>query len=273
MRAASRRGFTLVELLVVVVLGSVLVLAIYQLLITNSRTYAVNNAQIQGQQALRAGMDVLFGELREISTQAGDLVEMGSDSLTIRAQREFGLACAVDYSTSPPRLTVMKVGPFFSPGDSVFVFHDNDPERSADDAWFGGTVRAVDQAATCGSEPAQVLSLPFVGATAAASPPDSVRVGAPVRGFDVFTYGLYEIDGEAYLGRHTRGAAAPDQLVGPLLPTTGLAFRYLDSSGTVTSVAGNVSEIEITLRYQSQVRNFQNDVVSDSVVVRVYPRN
>ncbi|MCJ7629944.1 MAG: prepilin-type N-terminal cleavage/methylation domain-containing protein, partial [Longimicrobiales bacterium] len=87
MRPRARRGFTLVELLIVIVLASFLVLAIYQVLITNSRAYAVNNAQIQGQQMLRAGMDVLFGELREVSSRSGDLVTMQDDALTIRAQR------------------------------------------------------------------------------------------------------------------------------------------------------------------------------------------
>jgi prepilin-type N-terminal cleavage/methylation domain-containing protein len=65
MKTQPRGGFTLVELLIVVVLASFLVMVIYQVLVANSRTYAVNNAQIQGQQMLRAGTDVLFGELRD----------------------------------------------------------------------------------------------------------------------------------------------------------------------------------------------------------------
>ncbi len=273
MSARCRRGFTLVELLVVVVLGGVLMLATYEVLITNSRTYAVNNAHIQGQQMLRAGVDVLFGELREISTQAGDLVEMGADSLRIRAQRDFGLTCAVDYTTSPPRLTVLRVGPSFSTGDSVFVFHDNDPERAADDVWHVGTISAVDPTASCNGSPAQTLSLPFVGSAAAAVSPDTVRVGAPVRGFDIYTYGLYEIEGVPYLGRRRSTAPAPDQLVGPLVPAHGVSFRYLDDMGAVTAVDTDVSQIEITLRYQSMVRNVRNELVTDSMVVRVYPRN
>ena len=273
MSARKRRGFTMVELLVVVVLGGLLVTATYQVLITNSRTYTVNNAQIQGQQMLRAGVDVLFGELREISTKAGDLVEMGGDSLRIRAQREFGLVCSVDYSASPPQLTVLRVGPTFGSGDSVFVFHDNDPEKASDDAWRGGTISAVNDHATCGTNPAQILSVPFVGSAATDSPPDSVRVGAPVRGFDIYTYGLYQVEGDYYLGRRRHTAPEPDRLVGPLLPTRGLTFRYLDNLGAVTTVDTDVAQIEVTLRYQSQVLNFQNDVVSDSVIVRVFPRN
>ena len=273
MRARARPGFTLVELLVAVVLGSFLILVIYQVLTTNSRIYAVSNAQIQGRQMLRAGTDVLFGELREISSQGGDLVEMQDDELTIRAQRTFGLVCTVDYTVSPPRLTVFRVGPAFEAGDSVFVFHDNDPETDLDDEWFGGVATAVDTTTTCGSSPGQTLTVPMVGATAAATPPDSVRNGAPVRGFDIFTYGQYEIEGESYLGRQLRGAPSPDALVGPLLESGGVEFRYLDALGAVTTVGSLVTQIEVTLRYRSKVLDFGGELVSDSILVWVYPRN
>jgi prepilin-type N-terminal cleavage/methylation domain-containing protein len=273
MNARCRRGFTLVELLIVAVLGSFLVMATYQVLITNSRTYAVNNAQIQGQQMLRAGMDVLFGELREISTRDGDLIGMGADSLRIRAQRTFGVVCSVDYSVSPPTLTVFQIGPAFEAGDSIFVFHDTDTDRSADDEWFVGVATAVDTTATCAGSPGQELTVPFVGVTAADSPPDSVRVGAPVRGFDVFSYGLYEIEGEPYLGRRLARANSPDPLVGPLVAGRGVSFRYLDSLGAVTVVDTLVSQIEVILRYQSEVGDFQSNLVSDSILMRIYPRN
>lgn len=273
MKLRARPGFTLVELLVVIVLASFLVLAIYQVLITNSRAYAVNNAQIQGQQMLRAGMDVLFGELREVSSQSGDLVTMQNNALTIRAQRAFGLVCAVNYVANPPQVTLFRVGPAFRAGDSVFVLHDNNPSRASDDEWFGGVTTAVDTTATCGSDPGQILSVPFLRTTATATPPDSVRLGAPVRAFDIYTYGQYQIDGEPYLGRQKRGAANPDPLVGPLLGSGGVAFRYLDSVGAVTTVDTLVAQIEITLRYRSEVMNFGGELVSDSILVRVFPRN
>lgn len=273
MRTHGRSGFTLVELLTVIVLAGILIGAIYQVLVTNSRTYTVNNAQIQGQQILRAGIDVLFGELREVSSRSGDLLKTEDNLLTIRAQRAFGLVCATDYSVSPPRLTLFRIGPAFQAGDSIFVYHDNNPDTALDDEWFSGVVSAVDLTATCNGSPAQTLSVPFVGTTAKGSPPDSVRVGAPVRAFDVLTYGQYEIFGEPYLGRQMSGVGSPDPLVGPLLPSGGVTFRYLDSLGAVTGVDTLVSQIEVVLRYRSQVRNFQNELVSDSLLVRVYPRN
>jgi prepilin-type N-terminal cleavage/methylation domain-containing protein len=273
MKANARSGFTMVELIVVVVLGSLILMAAYQILATNTRIYAVNNARVQGQQNLRGALDILSGELREISGPGGDLVVTEPEYLTIRAQRTFGLVCAVNYAANPVELTAFRVGPAFRAGDSVFVFHDNDPDRASDDEWFGGVISAVDSTTTCAGSPAQTLRIPFLRTTATAIPPDSVRVGAPLRGFEVYTYGQVEIDGELYLGRQLRGASAPDPLVGPLQPDNGVTFRYLDSLGHVTTVDTLVAQIELSLHYQSELRGLQNQPVSDSIVVRVYPRN
>jgi prepilin-type N-terminal cleavage/methylation domain-containing protein len=273
MNSHPRRGFTLVELLVVLVLGTILLLATYQILGTNTRVFAANTARAQGQQTLRAGVDILSGELREISTIGGDLLEMGRDSLTIRAQRTFGLVCAVDYTGSPPTVTSFRVGPTFEVGDSIFVFHDNNVNLSSDDEWFGGTVSAVVSGTACSGSLSQTLSIPMLGTTASALPPDSVRVGAPIRGFQTITLGEYTFDGEIFLGRRVDGASDPDPLVGPLLDYRGLTFRYFDSRGQLTTVDTLVAQIEITLRYKSDMKTFQSVPVSDSVVVRVYPRN
>lgn len=273
MKTSSRTGFTVVELLVVVVLGALILMTAYQVLAINTRVYAVNGARVQGQQTLRGGLEVLSGELREISARGGDLIEMGTDSLTIRAQREFGLVCDVNYGGGLAQLTAIRVGPAFSVGDSVFVFHDNDPDLASDDEWFGGTVSGVSASTACGGNPSQVLTLPFVSAAAGAFNPDSVRVGAPVRGFDVFTYGQYEVDGEAYLARRKRGDPDPSLLVGPLPASGGLSFQYLDEQGQVTTVDTLVAQIELTLRYETALRSFNNELVADSVLLRIYPRN
>ena len=141
----SRRGFTLIELLVVVVLGSLLLMATYQLLVVNNRVYAVNDARVQGQQTLRAGMDVLFGELREVSTREGDLIDMGVNSLTIRAQRSFGLICGNQL-----------FGRSSSNHHSESLVRPSKPETrslssmtmtriwSSDDRWLGGVITGVD---------------------------------------------------------------------------------------------------------------------------------
>lgn len=264
----DRRGFTLTELIVVTVLGALLVMAALQVLITNQRTYTAQNAQIQGQQMTRAGVDVLSNELREVSARGGDLLKMDDDALVVRAMRKFGVACAVSLA-SPPVLRLLQVGDWFSEKDSVFVFADNDVAVATDDAWIATQVSAVDTTTTCGTAKAQNVT--FTG-PAALFEADSVRVGAMVRSYTWFTYGLITYDGEPYLGRAEAGGTAVP-LVGPLKASSGLEFVYLDSLGNTTSVTTDVRQIQVTIRTGSGVLNSLGEPVSDSITALIYTRN
>jgi hypothetical protein len=256
------------ELLVVVVLGTLLVMVVSQVLVTNSRVYGVSVGQIQDQQIMRAGMDVLLRELREISIHGEDLEMMDRDQLLIRAQRAFGLVCDADYSTFSAGLTVVRVGSWFRAGDSIFVLADNDPQLNSDDVWLARMVQSVDTTAVCGGRPAQVITVQNLASTG-----DTVRVGAPVRAFQRFRYGAFQIDGETYLGRQTMGASAPDHLAGPVVPAGGVVFRYLDALEQAATVPTDVAQIEVTLRYESDARRPGGETVENSIVARVHPRN
>jgi len=261
------RGFTLMEFLVVAVLGTVVLLAVLQTLIINQRTYAAQGARIQGQQAIRAAADVLFGEIRELSPQGGDLLNMAATAFTVRSMRKFGVVCDVS-KASPPVLRVMRVGSWFEDSDSVFVFADNETDVSADDAWIAAQVTAIDTSKACGSSPAQALSFAGQGPLFTA---DSVRTGAPVRSYVHYTFGLITYGGDSYLGRIDAGGSRVP-LVGPLTPS-GLRFVYLDSLGAATSYRSDVRQIEVTIRTSSEARNAQGEIVSDSLTTLVFTRN
>jgi prepilin-type N-terminal cleavage/methylation domain-containing protein len=264
----NERGFTLAELIIVTVLGALLIAASLQILVTNQRTYTAQTAKIKGQQTTRAAMDVLYNELREISAQGGDLISMGSTSLTVRSMRRFGVVCAISL-TSPPVLRTLKVGDWFEREDSVFVFAENEPSISADDAWIAARVTAVDTTATCGAEKAVNLSFASQGGLFTA---DSVRVGAPVRSFVRYRYGLMTMDGETYLGRTGAGGTAVP-LVGPIRASSGVAFSYLDASGAATATATDVRQIVVTVRTASNAMNSIGGFVSDSITAVIYTRN
>ena len=103
MKKGDRRGFTLVELIIVAVLGAVVVGSTYEIMLSSQRAYTVQTAQIQGQQTVRAGIAILFSELREMSRAEGDILTMGSDRIEVRAMRAFGLVCGVGAAGSPIR--------------------------------------------------------------------------------------------------------------------------------------------------------------------------
>lgn len=265
---ANRRGFTLVELIVVTVLGGFIIAATLQILITNQRTYTAQNAQIRAQQGTRTAMSVLQGELREISAQGGDIISMDDDSITIRVMQNFGVACTVSTS-DPPVVTVLKVADDFRQYDSVFVFADNNTAQSGDDAWIAARVTAVDTTATCGTQ--EAVDLSFSGQSAAFTA-DSVRVGAAVRSYTHASYGLMTYQGDAFLGRaDSAGTWSP--LAGPLDAAGGVSFIYLDQNGTVTSVDTLVRQIEITIRTSTSVLNSIGNYVTDSLTARVFTRN
>ena len=265
MTRRDRSGFTLVELLIVAVLGVIVVGATYQMILTSQKAYTVQIAQMQGQQTVRAGIDILSVELRELSAVEGDVLTMGSDQIKVRAMRAFGLVCNTNATGSP--ILVKKIGRYFTSGDSIVVFADNDPDISSDDTILSGAVSSMTTGQTCtGTDTAQSLLVPAL-VTALAN--DTVRLGAPVRGFTIYTYGLYLRDGEYYLAREFGGTTEP--LVGPLSPN-GVSFTYMDSNGVVTTDPTAVSQIQVTLRSRSKVTN-ERGPVTDSLTTTIYLRN
>lgn len=265
-------GFTLVELIIGIVLGTLLIAAALQVLITNQRTYTAQNAQIQGEQTTRAALDALSSDLREISPRGGDLISMSDSSVTIRAARKLGLVCALSTS-NPPLLTVLKVGDFFAKGDSVFIFADNNTSISSDDAWIAAEVKSVDSTSvTCGTKTAQTLSFSGQGALFTQPTGDSVRVGAEVRSFVRYTYGLMTYQGKTYLSR-TDASGTESPMVGPLDASSGLHLAYLDSLGSATATSTAVRMIQVTIKTSSPVTNSLGDPVSDSTTTVVYTRN
>lgn len=268
--STERWGFTIVELLMVAVLGVILLTAAYQVLVTNQRTYAAQSAKAENRQTTRSSLEVLFSELRELDTS--DLLHLADDLVTVRAQRRFGLVCDV-LSGPTPRFDVLRLGDGFDIGDSVHVFVENDATRMDDDAWIPGVVTASVPTADCRGRPAQRLSFAMdtPGSTAAA-----VRAGAPVRGFIHSAYGLVESDGDTYLGRVARDGRV-EPLVGPLPATVGgqpsVEFAYLDAVGTPTPRPEEVAQIEVRVRTRSEAGSADRGMVGDSLVSRVQLRN
>lgn len=267
----ERAGFTLIELLVVTVLGSLVLLAALQILITNQRTYTAQNAVLSGQQSTRLALQVLFSELREVSPSGGDIIAMSSDSLRVRLMRKFSYVCATDFS-GQPQLTVLNLpGRRFEASDSVFAFADNDETDDDDDVWILANATAVDTTDTCPQNGDAATTIRFNG-QAALFAADSVGLGAPVRSYDRYTFGLTTLGTDTYLGRRQRGGDMVP-VVGPLRAGTGLEFVYRDALGNVTGTAADVRQIVVFVRTGSGVMNSLNREVADSITAWIYTRN
>ena len=269
MRLSNRAGFTIIEVMVVAVIGALVLMTAYETLRTNQRAMSVQAAQVSSEQMMRTGVEFLFTELREVSGAGGDILAIDDDSIAVRVMRRFGLVCNVTYG-SPNQILVRKVGNWFGAGDSLFVFADNDVSLSTDDAWLAGVAGSVDTTASCAGQPAQRINLS--GMTAAMAI-DSVRAGGPVRSYRRVTYGLRNYGNEPYLGQMEPGQWFVP-LVGPLTDYgTGLDFDYFDANGAPTINPANVARIDLTLRTQSHVLTPNGTPVRDSVHATIFARN
>lgn len=266
---ANHNGYSLVELLMVAVLGAVLMLSLYGLLAQQQRAYAIQASEISTQQSARAALEMLVTEFRSLDASGGDLIAMDNDTISVRVMRSFGVACAVSYS--PTSVSVPKRGDWFSSSDSVFIYADGDEDIASDDEWIATQMGTVDTTQSCGGEPAQLIPLPTAAAQFAA---DSVRMGAPVRSFERYSFGLGTYGSHTYLGRWN-GASQFLPLVGPLDASSGpaLLLEYFDINGLPTVVPTEVHRIDVMVRAESKVTRPTGGFVADSLTASVFTRN
>ncbi len=280
-RRSGVRGFTLVELTIALVLGMVVLGAASQVLVATRRFLRLQVSMLEVHQNLRAAVQVLSAELRELDAADGDIVAMGADSISIRATRGVAFACAPgDPATgrivvrSALRSGYRDIDPA---RDRVLVFRDGDPRDVDDDAWLDLGISAAGGAATC-PDGATASELRLTGAIGGL---DSVQTGAPVRWYERDVYRLYADEtGNWWLGVRgwSAGAWAPlSPIAGPLRPRLGLQLAYYDAAGVATADSRRVARIELKVRgigsaLLQEGRGVQRRW-ADSLAAVVVPRN
>jgi len=264
---ARRRGFTLVEMMVAVVLVAAVVAVAFALLVQNQR---VSRSQVEHaglQDNIRAGALIVANELREIGYDsippgAGlgaapavspDLLVMLPGRLEYKAMRGIGFSCA---PPGPGELRLQRATVLGTrrpeAGDSITAFVEGDPATGTDDAWVHAGVGSVGNGRCADGSPAIVLSVAFAGPAGTAAPARMV-VGGPVRFFEVVELRYYRSTGKSWLGsRSVTAGGVIEPMLGPLADSTatgrGLTFAYLDRTGAATSVPNDVREIAWTLK-------------------------
>lgn len=242
-----RAGFTLVEFLVVVVLAAIILGAVVQALVVQERTYRATGESVRGQDGLRIAIGVLESELRDVATQTGprdgsDIEFATRDSVVFRAHRKLGFVCA--RSPSENHITtwaISDVDRFASGTDLNFlVFREGlITGTSIDDEWLVVQAQGVQNntSVACPSRPgggnshSRLLNLSWPGgATISSDDLQGILPGAPVRSFELITYGLYELDGGWALRRRA-GNDLQTLVSGLAGPGEGLTFTYFNAAG------------------------------------------
>ncbi len=290
-RARPRCGYTLVEVLVVIMLLSLVGGAIMGLLNSQHRFYRGVNETIGVRRELRNGASLLPMEARSISTVGGDVLEMQPTSFGFRATTGSSVACDLGgtvFFLPPTDLANHTLTSWYSepaPGDVVYAFDDMNDAGDEDDVWRPYTIESIGTSTSaCASSPLMDATLD-AGAikprlrveVSGAGIESSIVPGAVLRITREVRYSLYtEGSGRWYLGYQERRDGAwsdVEPVSGPYLPASdggggGLRFAYFDASGSPTSTPTSVARVEVALRGASDLTE-----MSDSLVFSIGIRN
>jgi prepilin-type N-terminal cleavage/methylation domain-containing protein len=250
----QRRGFTLIEVLVALVIMGIVTGAIYQLLNTNQRLALAQSEQVSLQSNVRTGSLVVPNELRELNTVLGagvgpqnDIIVADPDAIEYRAMRGLGFLCQAS-GANELRLARSSWTGLRDPladRDGLYLFVDGDVDEDDDDTWVQVAITAV-SASACGGVPAIRLTVAPVP-PALAIP--AVFANTPVRLFDTMRLVLYaDAAGEWWLGaRSVKVEANLQPVLGPLT-NDGFDLEYLDSAGNETADLAAITSIRVRIR-------------------------
>ena len=310
-RPGGPRGFTLAELMLVVVLLGVVMGATMTVLARQQQFYR-SAGQISGvREQLRQAIGAITTDLRGVSPLDGDFYAISDKSVEFRAVTGSAIICQ---STSPTQflipplqlangntLTVWSTAPVA--GDSFFVYDDSTNIGPNDDTWKALSVSSITQVTGANGCPiaggfvqaadtgraSYRITLPAGGGL-----PATVLNGAPIRFFRRAHYELYQAtDGSWYLGWFDclAGRVLPcnalQPLAGPYRPyssaapgTSGLLFSYYDATGAALAPSllnrTRVARVRISVRGQVQqvnVSGMPEGTYNDSLVMDVGVRN
>jgi prepilin-type N-terminal cleavage/methylation domain-containing protein len=303
MSGHPRRGFTLIEVAVVLAILGVVGSAIGLTLLRQQRFYRGATELLYAREGVRDAMEILATDVRGMSTPdtamlfADSAVELfaniGSSVVCQITGADVGLPQAV--SPRGNTLTAFLAQP--DTGDLALFLRDS---MEAGSQWerhrivgFSSRSLAAACPASTGYAPSDAVNSGATGFVITLSIPLSSHVGrgAPVRFIRHGRYSLYRAgDGDWYLGYRRCNAIGPS-VCGAIQPLsgpykayngdaglTGLLFEYFDVLGARLGAgsSSSLARVDISVRSESRQRLMVEDhasIPSDSATVTVSVRN
>jgi type II secretory pathway pseudopilin PulG len=263
-RAADRAGYTIVELITALTVGSLLVGFVFQLLTRQTRFVELQSAREEVQQNTRAALELIGSELRTLPP-GGTILAAATDSVTFRTARVWGVICAVTSSTSfdvaVPQVPGMSWG--LNNGSGVMI----NLGTAAAPAWstavtlsgIGGPSTSCGSATLSGGLERRTLTLsaaPQNGAGSSVTP----AAGSTLFLYDLVTYrtGVSSSVPGTWIQRRV-GTASNQPMTGPV-EAGGLQFLYFAGASTTPltsplSAADRASVTRVAVVVRSISRN------------------
>ncbi len=305
-RPRVRRGFTLPELMVAMVMLAIISAALMSMLSKQQRFYRGTGDIMDLRSQLRQASQSITADLRGVSSVGGDILTMTDSSIDFRQTIGGSIICKIPTPGGttliiPPQ--TLASGAVFTTwlstpiqGDSILIFDEGATTANADDSW---------QKFALAANPLAALNLCPTGSgnftqtgdatqnsytiTLSGNLDTKVTVGAPVRFYHYAHYSLYKAsDNKWYLGFCTPACSVSNPITAVAGPfraytsstspdTSGLRLTYYDSTGVVTANVAKVARIGIIIRGATQnpvnVSGFKNATMYDSLSTMIAVRN
>ena len=297
MTQRRRSGFSLVELLLVLVLLGIVGGSLMKLVANQQRFYKGTYDLIELRSQLRQAEAVVSSDLRGLSSPGGDVIAMTDSSMDFWYTMGSSISCTTPAGSTiiiPPTttangntLTNWLSAPLA--GDTAYVFDEaGNTTSSGDDVWRAYEISSITPGGgTCAAAYNAQSNGYSVAMTQSISP--TILQGAPIRFVRRAHYSLYQSgnDGNWYLGYSCSacGSTNVSPIAGPFNAydptagsgTSGIRITYFDSTGATTATPANVSRISIVLRGQTRsalnVSGLKRGVYLDSIRLNVALRN
>jgi prepilin-type N-terminal cleavage/methylation domain-containing protein len=261
MTMTTRRGFTLVELLIGLILLMAVGAVTYQLLVNTQRVSRAQTQQIGMQDNGRSGALIVANELREQGydqVTAGGLAQMvtdgnlpanllaagtnsdlraiGPDSITYRAPRGIGYMCSFTPTAGATADVVVynlandwrqwNAYRSLTTTDSLMLFVENNTKTAVDDIWVTVGLTANQSALACPDGNAGIrfrIQIPGTLGITAAGLQAVIPTGNPVRAFELMQMRSYTSNGKVWLGMRPRPLTLGTTLDPVVGPLSGTA--------------------------------------------------
>jgi prepilin-type N-terminal cleavage/methylation domain-containing protein len=254
---ATRRGFTLIEIMISLVIMMMVMGAVYKLILSSQRLSRGQAERVTLQSNVRVGSLAVLNDLRELNTATGglasdnDILAITANSITYRGMRGAGFICQAPTATEV-RIARTSFSGYRDPvpgRDGLYVFIDGDPDTETDDVWLPLAITAVSTAAACPGVIGDGITLTTPNTAALVGLPTRT----PVRFYEVMELKLHQADGQSWLGARSISAdEAVQPVLGPLANDSGFVLKYLNTVGAETADPTAIKSIEVTLRGLSE---------------------